>query len=165
MLRNTILPLGLLLSLQKVQAAQFTNLVMPTPTPGESGACWSDRDDPVCDPDQWLDRDGLRGVLETLPYSDATAGHCVCRDLRPDCPEKTYWDAGTGQCVCLQKCACSEHQYFNQDSCECECVQYAECPDVGGHDMYWSSNDCKCKCVPHPETCLITSQSNSFWNA
>lgn len=139
-------------------------LIMPTPTFHESAPCWSNHPDPVCQPDQWLDRSGLIGVATPQPYTSATENVCQCRQLAPGCPENSYWDVVTGLCVCLQQCPCAVNEYYNQNTCRCECVDYAVCANEGGHDMYWSSADCACKCVPHPELCTSTAQSNSVWN-
>lgn len=137
---------------------------MNTPTPFESAPCWSDQPDPNCEPNQWLDRSGLIDVAASLPYGEATANHCVCRDLAPNCPDRTYWDLAVQECVCLEKCACAEHTYWNQNTCECECEENVYCPDIGALEYYWSKQDCSCKCVPAPETCVQTDSATGYWN-
>ena len=64
----------------------YNSLIMPTPTANESAPCWSDTPDPICQPDQWLDRRGLIGVASPQPYSASTANNCICKSLSENCP-------------------------------------------------------------------------------
>jgi hypothetical protein len=48
--------------LAEVNSAATYEENLPTPTFNESAPCWSDQPDPICEPDQWLDRSGLIGV-------------------------------------------------------------------------------------------------------